>query len=242
LPFQNDSAKKVTCERYPGAFTPISFTASIQGVMRLILIIGVVLSMAGAARAADLAVTVRTPGGKPVPNAVVMVYPAGGVERTAAIRFDWPYRMAQQQMLFDPFVLVVPVGAEVSFPNLDVVRHHVYSFSPAKTFELKLYGKGEARAVRFDKVGAAAIGCNIHDRMVGFVKVVDTPYAAKTDAQGRAVVHGVRAGAAKVSVWHPYAKVRGGQIDQTVTVAAAGSQPLAIGLEVRAARVSHGAY
>src|SRR6185437_15441331 len=111
-----------------------------------------------------------------------------------------------KNLQFDPFVLIVPVGANVSFPNRDPVRHHVYSFSPTHPFELKLYGKDETRSVRFDKAGVVALGCNIHDNMVAFIKVVDTPFAAKTDDKGLAVLKGLPVGQVPVRIWHPYLK------------------------------------
>jgi len=146
----------------------------------LVLVLLAALAAPGA-RAADLQVAVHTARGQPVRDAVVTYYPRGGAA-PGPVRFDWPYRMAQQNLQFDPFVLVVPVGSTVAFPNRDTVRHQVYSFSPAHPFELKLYGRDQTRTVRFDRVGVIALGCNIHDSMVGFIKVVDTPYAAKTDA------------------------------------------------------------
>jgi len=163
----------------------------------------VVALWAGSAQAADLSVTVRRTDGKPVPDAVVTVYPNGQAPK-GPIKFDWPYRVAQQNIQFNPFVLIVPAGAEVSFPNLDKVRHHVYSFSAGNKFELKLYGYEENRTVKLPAVGVAAIGCNIHDQMVGFIKVVDTPYAAKSDANGLAVIHDVPEGPVVARVWHPY--------------------------------------
>src|SRR5471030_1705563 len=121
---------------------------------------------ATAAHATDLSVSVRTGAGQAVANAVVTLYSSSSGEGG---RFDWPYRMAQQNLQFDPFVLIVPVGAVVSFPNRDSVRHQVYSFSPPHPFELRLYGKDETRTVRFDKPGVVALGCNIHDNMVAFI-------------------------------------------------------------------------
>jgi plastocyanin len=171
--------------------------------MKVAPILVLVAFFAGAAQAADLTVAVRDADGKPVPDAVVTVYPNGQPTK-GPIRFDWAYRVAQQNIQFNPFVLIVPVGAEVSFPNLDKVRHHVYSFSPGNRFELKLYGKEENRVVRMPAVGVAAIGCNIHDQMVGFIKVVDTAYAAKSDASGNAVIRGLPDGPVVAKVWHPY--------------------------------------
>jgi hypothetical protein len=164
--------------------------------------------------AGDVVVSLHNGQGKPIADAVVTI----AAPHAGPIRFPWPYRMAQQNLQFDPFVLVVPVGADVDFPNRDPVRHHVYSFAPAKTFELKLYGQDQTRVVRFDKAGIVPLGCNIHDNMVAFIVVVDTPYAAKTDASGQAVIHGVPAGAQSLQVWHPYLRTPGNAIALTVTV------------------------
>src|ERR1700709_2709484 len=94
--------------------------------MRWLLPLWLLLLVPGAGRAADLVVNVRTAQGAPIANAVVTL---PGPARAGAIHFDWPYRMAQHNMQFDPFVLIVPVGADVAFPNLDRLRHQVYSFS-----------------------------------------------------------------------------------------------------------------
>ncbi len=206
--------------------------------MRLAALATVIFALAGTARAADLTVTVRTAAGRPVADAVVSVYPASGA---GSARLDGPFKVTQHDIMFDPTVLIVPVGAEVSFPNLDKVRHHVYSFSPAKTFELKLYGRGEAPSVKFDKAGIVSIGCNIHDRMVAFIDVVDTPYAAKTNAQGVAVVRGLPAGSSRVKVWHPYGKSKDGVVEQALSLSGA-AQSLSVPVEVRAPPMSHGAY
>src|SRR6478735_10630671 len=124
--------------------------------MKIAPILFVAALWAGAAQAADLTFSVRGSDGKPVSDAVVTVYPNGQPTK-GPIRFDWPYRVAQQNIQFTPFVLIVPVGAEVAFPNLDKVRHHVYSFSGGNRFELKLYGHQENRVVKLPAVGAAAI-------------------------------------------------------------------------------------
>jgi plastocyanin len=199
------------------------------------------LSVAWPAWAGDLTVSLHTPAGKPVAEAVVMVTPQGGAPK-GPIKFSWPYRMAQKDMTFVPFVLVVPVGAEVSFPNLDPILHHVYSFSPAKTFELKLYGRDETRQVKFDKVGVVSVGCNIHDDMTGFIRVVDTPYAAKTNAQGEVTIAGLPTGAASVTLWHPYLKAPRGEMSKSVTIPASGAVRLAQTIDLRAAPMKHGGY
>lgn len=196
-----------------------------------------VWAAAVAASAADLTVTVRDAAGKPVPNAVVALHPAGGVP-AGALKTAGRYSVTQKDIAFDPFVLVVPNGATVAFPNKDKVRHHVYSFSPAKKFELKLYGHDESRTVVFDDAGVVALGCNIHDRMTAYIKVVDTPWAAKTDTAGRVVLAGAPAGAGTVTVWHPHAKGKGGELRETVSLPAAGLSR-AITLPLKAAAHAH---
>lgn len=174
---------------------------------------------ATAAHAGTVDVTVRASNGRPLANAVVMIDSPG--RRDAASRFAGPHVMAQQNIAFRPEILIVPVGANVSFPNRDRVRHHVYSFSTPKKFELKLYGREETRSVTFDKPGVAALGCNIHDAMSGFIVVVDTPFAARTDAAGRVSLTGVPAGRATLRVWHATLRAPGGQIAQPLVVTTA---------------------
>lgn len=186
-----------------------------------------VLTLANTARAADLTVVVRTPTGEPVKDAVVTVNPPGGAPG-APIRFAWPYAVAQQNISFNPFVLIVPVGSDVAFPNKDNVRHHVYSFSAVKKFELKLYGHDESRSVHFDKAGVVPLGCNIHDQMLAYVVVVDTAFAAKTGADGVAVIRGLPAGPASMTVWQPFMKTAKNQQVRAINVAASGARETVI--------------
>ncbi|WP_235562749.1 methylamine utilization protein [Brevundimonas sp. Root1423] len=167
--------------------------------------------------------SVRDAAGRPVRDAVVTVHPAAGVPR-GPIRFPWALRVAQQDVQFQPYVLIAPVGGTVAFPNLDRVRHHVYSFSRGARFELELYGRDETRSHVFANAGVAALGCNIHDQMLAYIKVVDTPWAMKTDSTGDAVLRGVPAGGATLRVWHPRLAGRGNEISQTLTVAAAAGR------------------
>ena len=114
------------------------------------------------------------------------------------------------------------VGANVGFPNKDKVRHHVYSFSAGNKFELKLFGRDESRSVVFHAVGVAAIGCNIHDQMVGFIRVVDTPWAIKTGPDGVATLRGIPAGAVTVTIWHPYMRAPKNELVRKSMIAATG--------------------
>ena len=191
--------------------------------MRVVFALIAALVLCSPAFAGDLTVSVRDSAGRPVQDAVVTVHPAAGVPR-GPIRFAWPLRMAQQDIQFQPYVLVVPVGGTVSFPNLDRVRHQVYSFSRGNRFELQLYGRDETRTHTFTAAGVAALGCNIHDQMLAYIKVVDTPWAAKTPAGGDVTLRAIPAGAATLRVWHPRLSGRGNEVSQAVTIAVAAGQ------------------
>ena len=169
------------------------------------------LVCASPAVAAEVTVEVRTQAGAPVRDAVVSLYPGGRPAALAPGRRS--YEIAQRNIQFSPFVLVVPVGSTVAFPNFDAVRHHVYSFAAAKRFELKLYAKEQNRTVTFDRPGAVPLGCNIHDNMSAFIKVSDTAFSAKTDANGRVTFSGVPAGLTVARVWHPYLRAPGNEVE-----------------------------
>jgi plastocyanin len=154
--------------------------------------------LAFAAGAATLNVTVRDDKGNALADAVVYampkVKPPPNVRREASIE--------QKDKTFIPLVTVIQVGTAVSFPNHDVVRHHVYSFSPPKPFEIKLYVGTPVAPVIFDKAGEEVLGCNIHDHMLAYIYIVDTPWFAKTDAAGAAVIDELPAGEYDLQVWH----------------------------------------
>lgn len=207
---------------------------------RFVAAMGLIAGMAaaGVCQAADLTVLVRDKAGRPIRDAVILIDAPGA----ATPRPQGAYSVVQQNMKFAPFVLIAPVGAEVSFPNRDTVRHHVYSFSPTKPFELKLYGSEQAaRSVKFDKAGVVALGCNIHDSMVAFIRVVSTPFAAKTDATGHARLTGMNNGAANLKIWHPYLKAPGNEIARPVALSA-NAATLTVDVDMRAAPDRGGAY
>jgi hypothetical protein len=199
------------------------------------------LLAAGPASAGSLSIALRTPAGKPVANAVVTVRPQDYAGR-GPIRFPWPYTMAQRNMQFEPFVLIVPVGAEVAFPNADPFKHHVFSFSPAKTFELKLYGREATRVVKFDKAGIVTLGCNIHDNMIAYVDVVDTPFVAKTSETGEAQIDDLPPGPAHVAIWHPSLRAPHEQVSSDLAIPASGTARLATTLDLRATALRRGGY
>lgn len=138
--------------------------------------------------------------GAPVADAVVVAVPAAGPPPLPAKpRIEV---VDQVEKEFVPRVKPILQGSLVAFPNKDNIRHQVYSFSPAKTFELPLYAGTQAAPQLFDKPGVVTLGCNIHDWMVGYIYVAESPYYGKTDDQGRTTVDDLPPGVYAVRVWH----------------------------------------
>jgi hypothetical protein len=164
-------------------------------------VVWAVLWLPAAGRAGTAEAKLRDASGAPLADAVVSLRPADGSapppKPPAAASMD------QRDRQFAPHVLVVQRDSAVDFPNSDQIRHHVYSFSEAKRFELRLYSGVPAEPVVFDHTGTVVLGCNIHDDMVGFVRVVDTPWFAKSDEGGVARIEGVPAGRYVAEIWHP---------------------------------------
>ncbi len=185
---------------------------------------------AAPAAAGDLVVQVRTAAGAAVPNAVVTLYPGG---RPSPLGPAGSYQIAQRDLQFSPFVLVVPVGADVSFPNFDNVRHHVYSFSPVRRFELRLYAREQTRSVHFDRPGIVPLGCNIHDNMIAFINVVDTAFAARTDGSGVARFTAIPGSQVLVRIWHPYLRAPANQLELRVAVPDHGTVSQAVPVNLR---------
>jgi len=166
---------------------------------------------AGSAGAVNVEVLVQTPAGMPLADAAVLVEPLAGTPVRPRARAH--AAIEQRGREFVPWMTVVQTGASVDFPNNDTIRHHVYSFSEPKRFEIKLYAGKPGQPVVFDKPGRVDIGCNIHDWMEAHVLVVDTPYFARTGADGRAAITSVPAGRYRVRPWHPLQKAAGAPQD-----------------------------
>lgn len=167
--------------------------ANINSLKYLTLLL---LSVALPAQAERLQLVVQDEAGTPLADAVLMAPgPAPTPLATPAI-------MDQINKAFVPHVLVVEQGRSVHFPNSDDIRHHVYSFSKPKPFEIKLYSGSQQSPILFDKPGVVALGCNIHDSMAGYIVVSDTQHVAQTDASGKAVIE-VTDRNAPLRVWHP---------------------------------------
>lgn len=162
------------------------------------LAITLAIAALGQVRAADLKVRVVDRAGLPLANAVVYATPAVPIPhgKLPVAIIDQVHRQ------FVPRVSVVQAGTAIDFPNSDNIRHSVYSFSPARTFVLKLYAGRAAPPVIFGKAGIVVLGCEIHDTMVAWLLVVNTPYYSKSDAQGVVSLHGLRPGDYVLHVWH----------------------------------------
>jgi plastocyanin len=157
------------------------------------------LTCAGA-QAEALRVLVENSQGQPLEDAVVIAVPTAGIKNLSKTREEIVDQIDRE---FVPYVEPILVGSTVRFPNKDNIRHHVYSFSPAKSFELPLYQGTPAAPILFDKPGVVVLGCNIHEWMVGFIYVSESPYFAKTGADGKALLNELPKGQYRVRVWHP---------------------------------------
>lgn len=185
---------------------------------------------AQAAPGNSLRVQIVDERGVPVRDAVVELAPARSP--AGPIRFPWRMAMAQKDQQFVPGTLIIARGSTVAFPNLDRVRHSIYSFSKPARFEIELYGRNQTRTHDFPIAGTVALGCNIHDAMRGYIRVTDTPFAGKTDANGYVTLASVPAGTASLTVWHPRLRAPGNEISNGVTIAS-GTHSRRLGVRLR---------
>ncbi len=164
------------------------------------------------AHPAPLTVTVLDRDGDPVPDVAVYVGAQSGIAKPGPERKV----MDQQHGRFVPHFLVVATGDEVHFPNSDPIAHHVYSFSRPNDFMLPLY-KGNAHPpVTFEHAGVVTVGCNIHDRMLGFILVVDSAVYGKTNADGKVTLDPGDVSRVDVSIWSPRIRPKNETLTQTV--------------------------
>jgi plastocyanin len=205
-----------------------------QLVLRCTLALAAVACAGPLAAASIVQAQVLGPDGEPVQDAVVFLRPLS--DQKAAGHAPIAASVEQHDREFVPYVTVVQTGAAVRFPNQDPIRHHVYSFSQPKKFEIKLYAGDAPDPIIFDKPGVVTMGCNVHDWMLGYVFVVDTPWFAKTDASGLARIDAVEEGEYEARIWHP--RQRHEVSMQHLKVAGAMPEPLHFVIEV-AARKPH---
>lgn len=183
------------------------------------------------AMAASLEVRIFDSTGKPLRDAVAYAMPASGPVEAKAAK---TVAVEQVDREFVPYVSVIQTGTPVTFPNRDAILHHVYSFAPVKTFEIKLYRGKSPSEIRFDKPGLVTLGCNIHDWMIAYILVVSTPHFARTDENGVARLRDLPSGGFEVRAWHPQ-QVTPAQ-PQRVTLDAAAQSRATFGVEVNPRR------
>src|SRR5688572_30795111 len=178
------------------------------------------LLAAAPGHAGTLSIVVLKKDGKPLNGAVVTAEP-----QSAPVAPPTPVKIAVDQvdLAFVPDVSVVPVGSSVSFPNSDSVSHQVYSFSPARRFQLPLYRGKPYPPVLFDQPGIVTLGCNIHDNMLAFIVVTDAPFFGRTDAGGRWLVPQASEGAYRIKLWHPLMREPAVMLERVVQVTTDGS-------------------
>ena len=187
---------------------------------------------AGTAGAVTLEALIQTPSGKPLVDAAVVLEPVGAPAAANKVRTHAV--IEQRGAEFAPWVTVVQTGTPVDFPNNDTVRHHVYSFSQPKRFEIKLYAGKPGQPITFDKPGEVAIGCNIHDWMEAYVLVVESPYFGKTGPDGRVAIANLPAGRYRLQLWHPLQKARAPAAEIEVGANGGAASHLNLVLDARA--------
>lgn len=180
------------------------------------------LLMATAAQAGEIVGRVTEDNGKPLADAVVVAVP---VESAPPAATAGTAEVDQLDKIFTPYVIPIMAGTQVFFPNRDNIRHQVYSFSPAKRFELPLYKGALASPILFDTPGVVVLGCNIHDWMVGYIYVAESPWFAKTGSDGTGRIT-LPAGRYRIRVWHPAQAVAEDSTMREVDVADGPAQEL----------------
>ena len=201
-------------------------TTATNSITRILCALGssvLVWGFLGTVQAADIEILVEDPGGERLQNAVVIA-DALDSPPDDVIRSETklpPVIIAQHNKQFEPYVSVIRVGTVVDFPNRDNILHNVYSFSKVKPFQLPLYKDKSPEPVLFDKPGVVILGCNIHDWMVAYVYVVASPYFAKTDADGRAILAALPPGSYRIRAWHPRKKRRGSSQPRQIRITTA---------------------
>jgi plastocyanin len=181
------------------------------------------------ATAAEVSFKLTDHTGAPVADAVASLVPLD-----APVKISPPassLEISQSGQEFSAYVTPVLVGTTVIFPNRDSVAHQVYSLSPAKKFTFPLYKPGAEPTVVFDQPGVIALGCNIHDWMSAYVVVLATPWFARTNADGAALIAAVPPGRYRAEIWHP--RLAKTETRELTVVADAAPPPVALTLALK---------
>lgn len=167
-------------------------------------------------QAESFTIQVLSAESKPVEHAVAALVP---IDKSLipSPQFAEPAVMDQVDRQFTPYVLAIQSGQKVNFPNSDSIKHHVYSFSEAKSFQLRLYKDKPPEPIAFEKPGVVALGCNIHDWMIGYIYVADSPWFSISGSDGKASIE-VPKGEYQLTVWHPLMKEADLSRTQNITI------------------------
>lgn len=197
----------------------------------LFVLLSACLGLPLTASGASLTLTLSDQDGAPVDDAVLYITTVNGQRQAPQPQ---TVDVGQLNETFVPHVRATTVGSLVNFPNSDHVQHHVYSFSEAKTFEVPLYIGVPAEPTLFDKAGLVTLGCNIHDHMIGYILVLDTPLFAEVRG-GSGHIDNLPAGELAIEIWHP--RLAGEAVLQrTLTVGAGDAAALVEQVELRPER------
>ena len=158
--------------------------------------------MPASAFSAEFSIIVKSTAGKAIKDAAVTLTPT----KKRKLKTGKTYIIDQINKTYVPHVTIIPAGSNISFPNKDNIRHHVYSFSETKKFELPLYEGTPTKPITFNKSGIAVLGCNIHDWMRAYIFISDTPYYGLSGDSGSIIIKNVPKGKYSLRIWHPRLK------------------------------------
>ncbi len=172
----------------------------------------------GAASGCEVSGQLLLPGGRAAREAVVYLEGGPKAEPISKAVVD------QREKTFIPHVSVVTLGTTVEFPNNDTVFHNVFAYFDAKKFDLGMYPRGASKRVTFTKPGLVALLCNVHSDMSAYIMVVDTPFFAVADRQGKFHIRNVPPGTYTLHAWQE----SGATLTQPLTVKAAAELTLTL--------------
>jgi plastocyanin len=141
--------------------------------------------------------------------------------------------MATEGKQFVPRMLVLALGSTVTFPNHDPFNHNVFSLSPEATFDMGLYGRGEAKTAAFNRAGVVRVYCNVHAQMRGLVLVLESQLHAQPGGDGGFRLEGIPAGDYSLHAWHE----RAGEVIQPLKVTDRALPPVVLTLDARGYRL-----
>lgn len=163
----------------------------------------------------------------PLRDALIYLHP---LDALAATPQPAPAVLDIMARQFEPMVLPVPAGATVTFHNLDDVDHDLYSFSQTRPFSLHLVAHSGDAPLVFAHPGLVTLGCKVHNWMLGYIYVMDTPYYGKTDDHGYLRLAGLPPGRYTLGLWQARAPDHDEPHLRALTLAAGSEQAVLLHL------------